>query len=92
MYEEVKEKVDENYFNGPTKECIDMLGTLEARNDRSSAACEVHNVATKNKKSDHSEGADASSKSIPRVPSKNCKTNPGKGRQQNNPRHRGTQH
>ena len=77
-----EDKFDSDYYNIPPKEWIHMLGTLEARDDRRSTACESQKPATKNKKDGQPDEADDNSESIPRFTCKKHKPNTRKGKQQ----------
>ena len=90
MQENIDEK-DINFHNSTSEYCIDLLGTFEAKDERRRVTLESKNPATK-KNNEQPHGADSNSESIPRVTKKKLKTNPGKGKQQNNSIHCGTNH
>ena len=63
IHEEFYKKVGNDYHTIPPKQCIDMLGKLEARDGRSKSDREKHKPANKMKKADQPEGSDARSES-----------------------------
>ena len=87
MKEYIEEKIDNGYWNIPTKEWIDLLGNLDSRNDRRHTACESQKPAANNNKAVNPEGYDARRKSSPRVTHKKSKTNTGKGKEKNTANH-----
>ena len=72
----------------PPGECIDLLGTLDARDDRRRADRESQKRSTKENKFEHPDEADANRNSIPRVLCKKQKPKPVRGKQHETASHR----
>ena len=87
MKEEVKKQFGRNYCIIPNEECIGILGTLQATDDRRRAYSGYQKPIAKKKTADQTAGDDDNSEAIPRVPHKKHKPNTGKGKQQKNAIH-----
>ena len=79
IQEEVDEKLGSDYCIISTEEFIDMIGTLDARDDRRRAAREAQKTFANKKKAQNPYEADSNSESSPRVTRKKHNPKPGKG-------------
>ena len=91
MQEEVKENFGKNYRTIPTKEWINILGTLENRHNRMRIAREYHKSTAKKKNYEQLDGDDAKNKSTPRFTCNKRKPNHGNDKKQNSYSHHSTQ-